>query len=321
MSSEQQLTPREDELPEEEELTAEQAEAAAAMARLEDRIGAFTSYTLAADFLELREVFTGTFERMKPEDWSKRSERRADGWTRRQALAHADAVALTYNEAIAAALAGQPVVVPNLERRADLKAANQAAIEARAELPVADLANSFLGSLQHAAHLAVPLQGEDLGRLVEVPFFGAAPTVAELFGGSLAHAGIIHGAQLALSRARPIWIFFQPGMMRRQLTRYIHNFGLSYWPERGGDLHATFGFSVEGQGGGSWFVRVGPGGGLGKIGVARTNDVSFRFASADIFCKLMTFQSPVWRAVALRQVRVSGNLSLARRMPKFFTPT
>ncbi len=299
----------------------EYAAAEAALARLEDRIGAFTSYTLAADFLELREIYAGTFERTKEEDWGRRTDRRAEGWTRRQALAHVDAMAALYNQVIEAGLEGRPVSVPGMEQRADLKAVNQAAIEEHAERPVADLVDSFLGSLERAARLAASLEVEQLGRLVPVPFFGTPPTVAELFGGSLAHAGIVHGAQLALGRARPIWIFYQPGMMRRQLTRFMHMLGLTYWPERGGELHATVGFNIEGQGGGSWFVRVGPEGGTGKIGVARTTDVSFWFASADLFCKVITYQAPVWRAIALRRLRVGGNLRLARRLPALFAPT
>lgn len=302
-------------------LAEEQAAAEAALARLEDRIGAFTSYTLAADFLELREIYTGTFERLKEEEWGRRTERRPEGWTRRQALAHVDAVAHTYNRAIEAGLEGRPVEIAGLTERSELKAANQAAIEARAATPVAELVASFLGALEEAARLVATLEAEGMGRLVPVPFFGTTPTVAELFGCSLAHAGIIHGAQLALARARPIWIYFQPGMMRRQITRFIHNFALAYWPERGGDLHATLGFNVAGQGGGSWLVRVGPGGGVGKIGLARTNDVTFSVAGADLFCQLMTYQTPVWRALALRQLRVSGNLRLARRLPELFKPT
>lgn len=307
--------------PPEEELTPEQAEAAAALARLEDRIGAFTSYTIAADLLELREIYAGTFERIKPEEWGKRTERRPEGWTRRQALAHVCAVAETYNQVIAAGLEGRPVVIDGFAQRSDLKAANLAAIEARADLPVDELVAGFLGALDEAARLAVPLEAEGLGRLVPVPFFDTTPTVAELFGASLAHAGVIHGAQLAVSRGRPIWIYYQPGMMRRQLTRFIHCFGLTYWPARGGELHATVGFDVAGQGGGSWYVRVGPWGGHGKIGLARTTDVRFSFGSADLFCKLMTYQTPVWRAIALRQLRVGGNLALARRLPELFKPT
>lgn len=322
MAAENQTPPLESsEVPEVAEESGDQAEAEAALARLEDRIGAFTSYTIAADFLELREIFAGTFERMKEEDWARRSERRAEGWTRRQALAHVDAIAQAYNQAITAAVEGRPIAIPGFGDRADLKAFNQAAIEARADVPVEDLVTSFLDALSDAARIAAPLSIENMIRPQSLPHFSSTPTVAELFGASLAHAGIIHGAQLVATRTRPIWIYFQPGMMRRQLTRLVHLLGLTYWPERGGELHATIAVNVAGQGGGSWIIRVSPGGGQGKIGLARTNDVTFSFASADLFCRLITYQTSPWRSLLLRRLRVSGNLSLARRLPNLFTPT
>lgn len=306
---------------EDEPLTEEQRAAEEAVARLEDRIGAYTSYTLAADFLELREIYAGGFERMKEEDWARRTDRRPGGWTMHQALAHVEAVARMYNASITARLEGRVLEIPGMTRREDLKAVNQAIVAARAETPIDELCASFLGALQEAAHLAAPMESEHLGQLVEVPYYSSAPTIAELFGCSLAHAGIVHGAQMATSRSRPIWIFFQPGMMRRQLTRFFHMLGLAYWPERGGDLHATFGFHAEGQGGGSWTVRAHPQGGHGKIGVPRTADVSFYFRSTDLLCRLITFQSQPWRYLVTRQLRVSGNLNLARRMTSLFTPT
>lgn len=303
------------------ELTPEQRAAEEALARLEDRIGAFVSYTLAADFLELREIYAGGFERMKEEDWSRRTDRRPGGWTMRQALAHVDAVACVYLDAIGAGLEGRPVVIEGLEGRQNLKAVNKAAIEARAGLSVDELRTSFLGMFEESARLAASLEPAHLGRTVPVPFFAATPTIAELFGCSLCHAGIIHGAQLATSRSRPIWIFYQPGMMRRQLTRFFHNLGLAYAPERGGTLHATLGFHAEGQGGGSWMVRAQPDGGQGKIGIARTADVSFYFGSTDLLCKLITFQTQPWRHLLTRRLRVAGNLNLARRIWTLFTPT
>ncbi|WP_165774758.1 maleylpyruvate isomerase N-terminal domain-containing protein [Candidatus Viridilinea mediisalina] len=310
-----------EELSAEEQAEREHAEAEVALARLEDRIGAFTAYTLANDFLELREIFAGSFERMKAEDWQRRSERRAQGWTRRQALAHVTAVTEAYNQAISTALAGEPVVIPGMSERSDLKAFNEAAIEARAELTVEALTTTFLDALSESASLVAPLSLKEMVHHVPLPHLSSVPTIGEMFGSSLAHAGIIHGAQLALTRARPIWIYFQPGMMRRQITRFVHLLGLNYWPERGGDLHATIAINIAGQGGGSWLIRISPSGGQGKIGRARTNDVTFSFNSADLFCRIMTFQSSAWRPLLLRRLRVAGQLGLARRVPHFFMPT
>lgn len=309
------------ELSAEEQAELVHAEAEAALARLEDRIGAFTAYTLANDFLELREIFAGSFERMKAEDWQRRSERRASGWTRRQALAHVTAVTEAYNGAISTALAGEPVVIAGLSKRSDLKAFNEAEIEARAELSVEALCSAFLDALSAAASLVAPLNIEEMVRHVALPHLSSTPTIGEMFGSTLAHAGIIHGSQLAITRTRPIWIYFQPGMMRRQLTRFVHLLGLNYWPERGGDLHATIAINIAGQGGGSWLIRISPTGGQGKIGRARTNDVIFSFNSADLFCRIMTFQSSAWRPLLLRRLRIRGQLGLARRLPNFFMPT
>lgn len=302
--------------PTEAELAAE-----AALAQLEDRIGAYTPYTLAGDLLELRELFSGTFERISEADWERRSDRRNQGWTRRETLAHVEAVADAFYQAIQAGLAGTPLEFPGFQARADLRAVNQAAIEARAEISVADLSARLLDTFTKTAALAATLQPDQLGRSVAVPFYGRAPTIAELFGASLAHAGIIHGAQLTINRSRPIWIYFHPGMMRRQITRLVHMLGLSYWPERGGELRATLALHISGQGGGSWVVQVSPDGGYGKIGLARTNEVSYTFASADLFCRLLTFQTKPWRHLLTRKLQVSGQLGLAGRFPRYFSPT
>jgi len=300
--------------PEDDELVA----AEEALARLEDRIGAFTAYTIASDFLELQEIYRGSFERVKDDDWNRRIERRAEPWTMRQVLAHTLTMTEVYNQVILSGLEGRRANIPGLTSREDIASFNEKAIAASAERPVTELISAFLEALGAAARIAAPLGAESLGRLVAVPFFSSTPTVAELFGCALANAGIVRGAHLAASRSRPIWIFFSPGMMRRQLTRFFHLLGLAYWPERGGDLYATIAINVEGQGGGSWNVRIGPEGGKGKIGRARTTDVTFTFASADLLCRLLTGQTKPWRHILMGRVQISGNLGLARRVPTLF---
>ncbi|MGQ9927887.1 MAG: saccharopine dehydrogenase NADP-binding domain-containing protein [Chloroflexaceae bacterium] len=296
----------------------ELAAAEEALARLEDRIGAFTAYTIASDFLELQEIYRGSFERIKDDDWNRRIERRAEPWTMRQALAHTLTMTETYNQIIRSGLEGRPTSIPGLASREDIPSFNAAAIAPSAERPIGELMSAFLEALGAAARMAAPLGAESLGKQVAAPFFSRVPTVAELFGCSLANAGIVRGAHLAVSRSRPVWIFFSPGMMRRQLTRFFHLLGLSYWPERGGDLYATIAINVKGQGGGSWHIRIGPEGGRGKIGRARTTDVTFTFAGADLLCRLLTGQTRPWRHMVMGRMQVSGNLGLARRVPGLF---
>lgn len=288
----------------------------------EDRIGAFAPFILAADALELREICAGFFERVKDEAWGRRTELRSAAWTMRETLAHLVAVGQAYNGAVADALAGRPIAIPGLTNRGELKAWNRAGIAARADAPAAALVEAYLDSLAELARVAGQLQPAALVQTLEAPMFSSPPTIGELLGGALSHAGIVHGAQITVAaRTGPLWIWFRPGMMRRQLTRFFHTMGLVYRPERGGDLHATIAFTAIGQGGGSWYVRTSPQGGSGRIGVVRTADVHLTFASPDLLCRVMTVQTSPWRHLLLRQIKVRGRLRLARDFPRLFAPT
>ncbi|MBX0329527.1 SCP2 sterol-binding domain-containing protein [Oscillochloris sp. ZM17-4] len=301
----------------------QRAAAAAAPAHIfDDRIGAFAGYTLAADLLELREIYAGYLRRIPDDAWSRRTERRPSGWTLIETLAHLDAAAGVFNTSVEQAIAGGPIAISGIARRTDLPAANRAAIDARLSLGPAAITSSLLDALTRAAAIASRLSPGQLAMQVQTPYYGGLPTVAEILGASLVHAGIIHGSQVAVGAgAQSIWSFYNPGMMRRQLTRAFHTMGLAYWPERGGSLHAVLAFNVEGQGGGSWFIRVDPAGGEGRIGTVRTADVTMSFASADLLCQVVTLRANLIKSVLLGHLRIRGNLRLATRIPRLFNPT
>jgi len=289
---------------------------------LDDRIGAFTPYTLAADLLTLREIYAGYLQRITNDAWTRRTERRPVGWTLLEVLAHLGAMSHGFNASVEQAVANQPISIPGITARSDMRAANRAAIDERLHLGPPALGESLLDSLSVAARLASGLSPEQLATLVDHPYYGTPPTIAELLGTSLIHAGMIHGAQVAVgARGQPIWNFYDPGMMRRQITRAFHTIGLAYWPERGGNLHATLAFNIGGQGGGSWYIRFGPEGSKGAIGTVRTADVTLTFAKADVLCRVLTLQNSIWPYVLMRKLQIKGSLRLASRISRFFIPT
>lgn len=290
---------------------------------MDDRTGAFEAYTLAADLLELREIYAGYFERVAADDWARPTERRPEAWTLHHTVAHLAATATGLNQAIAAALAGAPG--PLAERalqREDLKAYNQEALAALAGQSDAELVALFLGALAEAARIAARSEEAALAQQIDIPFYQTNPTIAQTLGIQLVHAGIIHAAQVAIGqRAQPIWNFYRPGLMRRQLTRFFTNMALVYWPERAGDLHATINFTVNGKGGGSWYVSLAPELARAYVGKADKPTLSLTFAGAELFCKMLTYRTSIWRNVLLRRIRVSGDLGLAQRFTGYFTPT
>ncbi|EFO80526.1 hypothetical protein OSCT_1617 [Oscillochloris trichoides DG-6] len=288
----------------------------------DDRIGAFSAYTLAADLLKLHEIFAGYIERIPTDAWIRRTERRTTGWTLLETLAHLDAIATIFNLSIEQALANQPIQIPGFTTRHDLRTLNRRAIDERMMLGHRALSESFLDSLRYTARLASPLSHSQLATTLEHPYFSAHPTIAELIGTSLVHAGMVHGSQLAVgARMQPIWNLYDPGMMRRQLTRAFHMVGLAYWPERGGDLHATLVFQIDGQGGGRWYIRIDPSGGEGRLGTVRTADVTLTFASADVLCRVVTLQSGIWPLLLMRKLHIRGNPIIAARMSRLFILT
>ncbi|NTW97529.1 MAG: hypothetical protein HGB28_03155, partial [Oscillochloris sp.] len=99
------------------------------LALFDDRIGAFAAYTIAADLLKLREIYAGYLMRITDDAWARRTERRACGWTLLETLAHLDAISGMFNTSVELALASQPIIVPGITTRSDLRAANRAAID------------------------------------------------------------------------------------------------------------------------------------------------------------------------------------------------
>jgi hypothetical protein len=290
---------------------------------MDDRSGAFEPYTLAADLLEVREIYAGHFERFTADDWARPTERRPEAWTLHETVAHLAAVAIGLNQAIDATLEGTPgpLTGRNLQR-SDLKTFNREALDALAPQTSADLVALLLDAMSAAARTAARLEASTLATPVEMPFYHTNPTIAQMLGIQLVHPGLVHGAQVAVGqRAQPIWNFYRPGLMRRQLTRFFMNMALVYWPERAGDLHATISFTVNGKGGGSWYISVAPELARAYMGKAEKSTVALTFASAELFCKALTYRTSLWRNVLLRRIRVSGDLGLARSFPRYFLPT
>lgn len=287
-----------------------------------DQARALAPSALAADLLELRRIYAAFFEGLSDQDWRRPTERRARAWTLRETVAHLDGALAAYRLMVEAALAGRPAALPGASRREDLGAWNRAAIDARAEQTPAALCAALLDSLQALAGRTAALSREEAGRRVQTPFFNAPMSVAELVGGQIVHMGLIHAAQVANPvQHAPLWRTLGPGARERLLCRFFALTGFLYWPERGGDLRATFAFAVGGPGGGDWHVVVGPEGGRTLAGRPLRADLTFRFRDTEAAFQTFTFQTSLLRDLLRRRVGLSGDLRLAARFPALFAPT
>jgi len=232
-----------------------------------------------------------------------------------------DSVGQAYLQAAEAALAGQPCRIPGILQRTELPVWNQLEIEARAAWPITDICNSFLDTLQRASDAVALLSSMVLDQTTPFPFYHRPISLGELFGGQVAHPGLVHAAQVAQGAGvAPIWIQYPPALLNRQLTRFFHLMALSYWPERGGNLQAAVRLSAAGPGGGSWIVTLDPKGAQLVDGPRERPRLIIWFRNVDSLCRAVTFQLSPLRARLTAQAFAWGDLRLAFRLAWLFNP-
>jgi predicted lipid carrier protein YhbT len=83
--------------------------------------------------------------------------------------------------------------------------------------------------------------------------------------------------------------------------------------ERAGDLRATYAFELEGDGGGSWTVRVADGALVVEDGAAADADVTVGAKAAD-WLSIVEGRMDPQLAYLTKRLRVSGDLQLALRL-------
>ncbi|HKY54253.1 MAG TPA: hypothetical protein VJM08_08115 [Anaerolineales bacterium] len=284
-------------------------------------MNAFDPYVLAADLLEVKRIYAAFFAARSPADWLRHTESHARGWTLRETIAHLDSVGQAYLQAAEATLMGQPCHIPGMLQRTELPAWNQREIEVRAPHPITDICNSFLRTLEHASNTVTRLSSVVLSQRTWFPFYHRPISLGELFGGEVAHPGLVHAAQVARGAGvAPLWIHYPPGLLHRQLTRFFHLMSLSYWPERGGKLQAIVRLSAAGPGGGSWMVTLAPEGSQVVEESRQRPHLWIWFRNADGLCRAVTFQLNPLRALLTAQAFAWGDLPLVFRLAWLFNP-
>jgi len=284
-------------------------------------MNAFDPQVLAADLAEVRKIFVSFFSARTQADWEQHTEKSGKGWTLRETVAHLDAVGLAYQDAITSALAGKPYQVRGMTKRTDLPLWNQQEIEARSHIPLSEICDSFLNTLQEAEELVTRIDPTALTQAIAVPYYQRPITIGELFGAQASHPGLVHAAQVANGAGvKPLWEQFTPEMLSRQITRFLHIMSLAYWPERGGALQTAIELSAGGPGGGTWYLTITPEGSKSGEGIHPQHTLKIWFRNTRVLCQTFTLQISPMRSFITAQAFAWGDLRLASRMGWLFNP-
>jgi hypothetical protein len=256
-------------------------------------------------------------------DWQGRTP--GSKWSARDYLSH-----LVTNEEMeilpttSASIAGQAADIPGLASRLDIDVFNQTGVDSVADLTPAELLERFRANFQSHIQMLEGLIDEDLKRPAYNPGLRSQSTIADLFSIGFLHLPLHYqDIRRAVRRRRrlPHWMeLASPEEVHEALSQTFAIMPLFYWPERGGDLRATYLFDLEGEGGGQWWVAIDRGECTSGEGLPANADCRFRTRPA-YWLDLQTKElNPLW-ALLSRRLRRGGKLGLALKLDKLFAIT
>jgi uncharacterized protein (TIGR03083 family) len=256
-------------------------------------------------------------------DWQSRTP--GSKWSARDYLAH-----LVTNEEMeilpttSASIAGQAADIPGLASRLDIDTFNQTGVDSVADLTPAELLERFRANFQSHIQMLEGLIDEDLKRPAYNPGLRSQSTIADLFSIGFLHLPLHYqDIRRAVRRRRrlPHWMeLASPEEVHEALSQAFAIMPVFYWPERGGDLRATYLFDLEGEGGGQWWVAIDGGECTSGEGLPTNTDCRFRTRPA-YWLDLQTKElNPLW-ALLSRRLRLRGKLGLALKLDKLFAIT
>jgi len=127
-------------------------------------------------------------------------------------------------------------------------------------------------------------------------------TIADLFRMGFLHLPVhLPGHRRAVRRSRklPHWMeLASTAEVHEALSQAFALMPMFYWPEKGGDLRATYLFDLEGDGGGQWWVAIDNGECTSGEGLANPDRLPLRTRPA-YWMDLQTKQlNPLWPSSA-----------------------
>src|SRR3990170_5839070 len=257
------------------------------------------------------------YARLDEKEWGKKA---SDRWAASDYLAHmVIAQEEEANRLIRQALAGEPASVPGFAAREEINDYNQRMLETVRDLPVGELLTRLKAACGEALTMLDSVSEADLDKPAASPGWDRPGTVRDLFFASYLHLpGHYQDIRRAAKKKLPHWMeTSSTDEVHYQLDRIFNFMPLIYRSDIGGEMQATYLFTMEGDGGGQWAIRIAGGKAEAQCGAPESFDMEFRTKPA-LWMDLSTNDlNPMW-AITTRKVHLGGNSSLAMKLGSLF---
>ncbi len=258
-----------------------------------------------------------SFARLGDKEWKKKV---CGQWTAKECLAH---LAVTQqeetNRLIQQALAGEPGQLPGFDDRQAINDYNERMLATVRELPPGELMDRLKAAFEESLRTLDGLSEADLDKPASGPGWDRPGTVRDLFlAGYLHLAGHYQDIRRAAKKKLPHWMAAgTPEEVNFHLGRIFHYMPLIFRPDRAGDMQATYLFTMEGDGGGQWAVRIDDGKAETQDGAPESFDMELR-TKPELWIDLSTGELNAMWAITTRKVHLGGNASLAMKLDQLF---
>ena len=274
-----------------------------------DEIKAYTSQAL--------ERCLESFPRLGDKEWGKKT---SDRWTAKDYLAHlVISQEEEENRLIQQALAGEPASIPGFGSREEINGYNEQMLGKVRDLPVSELLGRLKDAFAETLGTLDRLSEADLDKPASHPAWGCPGRVRDLLFASYLHLpSHYQDIRRPAKKKLPHWVEAStPQEVRFQMDRTFHYMPLIYWSDRGGDMQATYLFTLEGEGGGRWAVRISEGRAETQDSAPESFDVEVR-TKPELWVDLSNNDLNAMWAITTRKLHLGGNTGLAMKLGTLF---
>ncbi len=282
--------------------------------------GTFDGGTLAADLVEVTDIYRRFFANTGLASWDKPVKGGTKEWTLHEAIAHLCALNGDGLQSIKHSLRLEPYTIAGLDTRYVFNAYNREGIDRHLGMPLKALCAEFLDIHSEAAGIARNLSVDQAELAVPLPIYNRPLKVVEALSIIVFHAGLVHTAQVAEpAGVPPLWTQLSPEIRHREIGRAMRALSLLYRHDIGRNLRAVYAFRVGGAGGGSWYLDVSPQASSSDEGIVDRASLTIHLQETADACRMFTVRLNPLVALLTGRLRLRGDYRLFLRMGKLFS--
>ncbi len=258
-----------------------------------------------------------SYAQLEDREWERKA---SDRWTAKDFLAH---LVISQedvgNRVTRQVAAGEPVEIPGYRGREDINEHNQETLATTRDLPVAELLGRLKAAVEEHLSMLDALSEADLDKPVAHPGWDRPGTLRDMFFSSYLHLpGHYQDIRRTAKRKLPHWMeISSTDEVHYQLDRIFNFMPLIFRSDRGGEMQATYVFTMEGNGGGQWAIQIAGGKAESLEAAPATFDTEVK-TKPELWIDLSNNDlNPVW-AITTRKVQLGGNAGLAMKLGTLF---